>query len=80
MEIPIGEIASLGVGGIFGLVVFLMYRIDRKRSEERLRQDRMYMEDRMNRIIDRDQDSRGALTTALTELTTLLIRLNGRIK
>jgi len=80
MDIPIEAICSLGVGGVFGLVVFLMYRKDRKSSEEQIRQDRVFMEDRLNKIIDRDQDSREGLTEAVTGLTTLLIRLNGRIK
>jgi len=80
MEIPIEALCSLGVGGVFGLVVFLMYRKDRKSSEEQIRQDRVFMEDRLNKIIDRDQDSREGLTEAVTGLTTLLIRLNGRIK
>lgn len=80
MVIPIEAICSLGVGGIFGLVVFLMYRKDRKSSEERIRQDRVFMEDRMNKIIDREQESRETLAKAVTELITLLVRLNGRIK
>jgi len=78
MNIPIEAICSLGVGGVFGLVVFLMYRRDRKSSEQQLRQDRVFMEDRMNKIIDRDQATREANTHALTELTTVLHRLNGR--
>jgi len=60
--------------------VFLLYRKDRKSSEEQIRQDRMFMEDRLDKIINRDQDSREANTKALIELTTLLQKLNGRIK
>lgn len=78
MDIPIEAICSLGVGGVFGLVVFLMYRKDRKSSEERIRQDRVFMEDRMDKIIDRDRATREANTHALTELTTVLHRLNGK--
>jgi len=78
--VPIEAICSLGVGGVFGLVVFLMYRRDRRSSECQLRQDRTFMEDRLNRIIDRDQVTREMHTKALEELTTLLRRLNGRIK
>ena len=83
----IEAICGLGVGGVFGIVAFLFYRRDRKASElrmaehiEQLREDRKFMEDRMNMIIDRDQASREKHTTALEELTTLLQRLNGRIK
>jgi len=80
MIIPFEAICSLGVGGVFGIVVFLMYRRDRKYSESQLRQDRIFMEERMNKIIDRDQGTREANTAALTELNTTLLRLNGRIK
>ena len=87
MEIPIEAICSLGVGGVFGLVVFLMYRRDRKASEEhcrnymeQLRQDRVFMEDRMDKIIARDQDTREKSARATEELTILLKKLNGRIK
>ena len=80
MEIPIGEICSLGVGGALAIIIFLMYRRDRKSSEYQLRQDRVFMEDRMNLIINREQESRETLAKAVTELTTLLVRLNGRIK
>lgn len=87
MVIPIEAICSLGVGGVFGIVVFMMYRRDRKSSEDRIRQDRVFMEDRLNKIIDRDQDiinrdqvTREANTKALTELNTTLERLNGRIR
>lgn len=78
MDIPVEAICSLGVGGALAVIIFIMYRRDRRSSEERLRQDRVFMEDRMNKIIDRDQDTREANTRALTELTTLLVRLNGR--
>ena len=88
MEVPIIEIlASLGVGGAIAIVVFFFYRRDRKDAEnrftvhiEQLRQDRVFMEDRMNNIIDRDQDTREANTKVITELTTTLQRMNGRNK
>lgn len=78
MIIPFEAICSLGVGGVFGIVVFMMYRRDRKSSESQLRQDRVFMEDRMNKIIDRDQESREANTKVNTELVTLLQRMNGK--
>ncbi len=62
-----------------------MYRRDRKSSEnqlcqysEQLRQDRVFMEDRMDKIISRDQATREKHTTALNELTTWLQRQNGK--
>lgn len=78
MDIPIEAVCSLGVGGVLAIIVFMMYRRDRKSSEIQLRQDRIFMEDRMNKIIDRDQATREANTHALTELTTVLHRLNGK--
>jgi len=73
------EIAgSLGVGCLLAVIIFLMYRRDRKCSEDQLRQDRMFMEDRMDKIINRDQESREKHTRALEELTTTLQRMNGR--
>lgn len=80
MEIPIEAICSLGVGGALAVVIFIMYRRDRKSSETQIREDRKFMEDRLDKIIERDQVSREGLTKAVSELTTLLIRLNGRIK
>ena len=69
---------SLGVGAFLGLIIFLMYRRDRKSSEDRLREDRKYMEDRLTKIIEADQESRHKHTEALTELTILLRKMNGR--
>lgn len=61
-------IGGLGVGGTLGVVIFFMYRQDRKSSE-----------DRLNKIIDRDQESREGYTKVTQELITLLERLNGRL-
>lgn len=85
MEIPLEAICSLGVGGVLAVIVFVMYRKDRKTSEDKcreyadqLRQDRMFMEDRLTKIIDRDQESREKYTKVTEELTTLLRRMNGK--
>ena len=72
--------ASLGVGALFGLVVFFVYRTDRKDSERRILENRLMMEDRLSKILLQDQLTREMHTKALTELTTLLVRLNGRLK
>ncbi len=81
----IKEIASLGVGTILAILIFLMYRRDRKTSEEQLvgyaeqlRQDRVFMEDRMDGIINRDQVTREKNTEATVALTVLLEKMNGR--
>jgi len=76
-------VEALAVGGpvaILALVVFVMYRRDRKSSEDKLRQDRMFMEDRLTNILEKDQESREKNTSALTELTILLKSMNGRKK
>jgi len=63
-------VASIGgVGAVFGIVVFFIYRIDRKASEKRL-----------SKLLEQDQLSRAENTRALTELTTLLYRMNGKSK
>lgn len=81
MEIEfLSAIASLGVGALFGFVIFLIYRYDRKNSENRLREDRKFMEDRLTRLLEDDHESRKEHTKALTELTTLLVRMNGKPK
>ena len=80
MNIPVEAICSLGVGGALAIVIFFMYRRDRKASESQLREDRKFMEDRLTDIIKGDQESREALTRATTELATLLVRINGRLK
>lgn len=72
----INLIGSLGVGAFLGLVIFLMYRQDRRASEKRL-----------SLLLEQDQTTRREHTEAvveytkvLTELTTLLVRMNGRFR
>lgn len=63
-------VASIGgVGAVFGIVVFFIYRIDRKASEKRL-----------SKLLEQDQLTRAENTKALTELVTLLVRMNGKSK
>jgi cbb3-type cytochrome oxidase subunit 3 len=81
MTINILEIAgSLGVGAFLAMVIFLMYRQDRKHSQDQAREDRKFMEDRLTALLEKDQKSREENTKALTELTTLLMRMNGKLK
>jgi len=58
-----------GVGGVLAVLVFLMYRRDRNATEKRL-----------TKLLEGDQESRENNTKALAELTTLIMRLNGRLK
>ena len=70
MELEILEkVGSLGVGCVLGLVIFFMYRRDRKCTESRL-----------TSLIEQDQKTREANTKALTELNTFLVRVNGHSK
>ena len=70
MDIGIIEsVASLGVGAVFGLIVFCTYRLDRRSSEKRL-----------TYLLQQDQETRRKHTEALTELILLVRNINGRLK
>ncbi len=58
-------------------IVLLFYRQDRKTSEDRLREDRKLMEDRLDKIVNAYNATVEGNTKALTELVTLVQRLNG---
>ncbi len=60
------DAGSLGVGAFLGTLIFIMYRLDRKSSEKRL-----------TKLLEEDQETRREHTQAITELTTLVKRLNG---
>lgn len=61
--------ASLGVGCFLAVLIFIMYRIDRKNSEKRftILLDRVLVQGEKN-------------TRAFTKLITLLRRVNGKLK
>jgi len=76
-------IKALATGGstaLLALFIFLMYRRDRMTSEDAQRKDRMFMEDRLTKLLEADQESREQHTHALTELTTQLRIMNGSRK
>ena len=76
MEWTLLEVLSnLGIGAVFGLVMFYIYRLDRKDSERRLREDKKESEARLTSLLETDQQSRHENTKALTELTMLISRL-----
>lgn len=69
-----------GVGGVFGAMVFLVYR----QTIRQMREDRKYMEDRMADMVKEDQQirrddqqTRKEHTEALTQLITWLRTKNG---
>ncbi len=63
----IASVLSLGVGGVLGLIMFFCYRTDRKASESRL-----------TGLLEKDQESRQENTKVLSQLVTLIERLNGK--
>jgi len=71
---------SLGVGAFLGVIIFFMYVKSQKSHEQQVREDRKFMEDRLTDLLEQDQKTRKENTKALTELNTLITRLNGRLK
>jgi hypothetical protein len=79
MEADILTAAStMGVGALFGIVVFCIYRIDRKASEDRWINHGKELESRLCSMVKADQESRQENTKVLSELVTLLERMNGK--
>ena len=56
-----------GVGGVLAIVIFFMYRQDRKSSEKRL-----------TILLDRDQETREANTRIMAEVLMVMKNINGR--
>jgi len=72
--------SSLGVGAFLAIVIaMLSFRYIRD-TTAKLRDDRRYMEDRLSSLLEQDQRSREANTKVLSELVTLIQRLNGKLK
>ena len=72
---------ALVTGGpvaILAGIIFVMYVRHRNNSEKCQRDDRVFMEDRLTKIIDAEQKTREENTKALTELNVLLKTMNGR--
>lgn len=70
----ISSLLSLGVGGVLGIVIFFMYQHDRKDTEKRWAE----MVDDLIDCRDKENITREAHTRSLTELTTVLTRMNGK--
>lgn len=62
-----------GVGAVFGLIMFFILL----KIVAVMREDRKFMEDRLTGLLEKDQESRGENTTALTQLITYLKMRNG---
>jgi len=79
MEITMIEtLCAGGSTAVLALFIFLMYRRDRKSSEESQRKDRVFMEDRLTGILKQDVETREEHTKVTTELIILLRNMNGK--
>jgi len=69
-----------GIGGLIAIIIFFMYRRDRKDTETRINDVHKAHSERLEHLLEQDQESRHDNTKALTELIILITRLNGRLK
>lgn len=66
-----------GVGGLLSVLIFLLYRWDRKATEKMWRESKKFTEDRLTEIIESDQKTREEHTKVTAELITYLKLKNG---
>ena len=71
-------VASLGgIGGVFGMVIFFIYRQDKKETIKQIREDRIYMEDRLTQLMRAMEDRYtlhiGTYNTLVEERTKAVI-------
>lgn len=71
----IGEVG--GISGIVALALLYIYWKDNKNHTTQLRTDRVFMEDRLSKVIKADQETRQKHTEVLSELITYLKGQNG---
>lgn len=76
----VDALASGGPIAVLALLIFIMYRKDRKDTERRIHDVHVAHSERLESLLEKDQQTREENTRALTELTTLLVRMNGRKK
>ena len=62
-----------GIVGVYGYLIFLAY----KNTVRQMREDRVYMEDRLSKIIESYNATATENTKVLTELITYLRQKNG---
>jgi hypothetical protein len=67
------------IGGIAGVLAFLIFKAYNNTINQ-IREDRRFMENRLTSLLERDLETREENTKTLSELTTLIIRLNGRLQ
>jgi len=71
-------VSSGGPVAILAIVIFIMYRKDRQDTERRIHDIHIAHSERLESLLEKDQETREDNTRALTELNTLLTRMNGR--
>ena len=71
---------SLGVGTFGMALIFLMYRKDKIATEKRIHDVHEAHSERLESLLEKDQETREENTKALTELNTFLVMANGRRK
>jgi len=71
-------LVSGGPVAILALIIFIMYRIDRKGSETRIHDVHKAHSSRLEILLEKDQESREDNTKALTELIVALKSMNGK--
>ncbi len=72
---------ALATGGpvlVLAVIIFYMYRKDRKSTERRIHDVHNAHSERLQNVIERDQETREENTKALTELNILLRKMNGK--
>lgn len=74
-------VETLATGGpvaVLAGMIFWMYRKDRKDTERRIHDVHSAHSERLEGLLERDQESREKNTKALTRLSTTLKKINGR--
>jgi len=74
-------VEALATGGpvaILAGMIFWMYRKDRKDTEKRIHDVHEAHSERLEGLLERDQESREKNTKALARLSTTLRKMNGR--
>lgn len=66
-----------GITGVLAFIIFLIYRQDKKANEDRQREDRKFMEDRLTMVLGDYNKAFKDNTQILTELFTWLKMKNG---
>lgn len=73
----IRNVLELGGVAVLAVLIFLMYRWDRKATEKRIFENAKLTEDRLSVLLKGDQETRAQHTQVLTELITYLKAKNG---